>query len=53
VISLLKKRPLEPVDLDFAVSEEHIPSNILRKDIGVGDRRHLINLSSGDRTFDS
>jgi hypothetical protein len=46
VISSLKKCPLEPVDLDFAVSEEHIPSDILRKDIGV-------NLSSGDRTFDS
>ena len=37
-----KKRPAEPVDLDFDLSEDHLPAGFLKSDIKVDDRRHLV-----------
>ncbi|XP_068229184.1 uncharacterized protein [Palaemon carinicauda] len=35
-------RPREPQDLDFEISDAHIPEHFLQRDITVGERRHLI-----------
>ncbi|XP_064100445.1 uncharacterized protein LOC135211171 [Macrobrachium nipponense] len=35
-------RPREPQDLDFEISDAHIPETFLQRDITVGERRHLI-----------
>ena len=35
-------RPDDPKDLDFAIDEDHIPSDFLRADVRVKDRRHLV-----------
>lgn len=37
-----KCRPAEPVDILFEIAEYHIPDDFLRRDIKVGDRRHVI-----------
>ena len=37
-----KKRPAEPSDLDFQISEDHIPADFLQSDVTVHGRRHLI-----------
>lgn len=35
-------RPDEPLDLNFDLNEDHIPSEFLKYDVRVGERRHLI-----------
>ncbi|KAG0719438.1 hypothetical protein GWK47_050452 [Chionoecetes opilio] len=35
-------RPRHPDGLHFDVNEDHIPDSFLRKDVRIGDRRHLI-----------
>ena len=45
-----KDRAPEPATLDFELSLQHIPSNFLREDIKVEDRRHL--LFSTDRQLE-
>ena len=37
-----KLRPEDPRDLDFEVSEHHIPDDFFQSDIKVGERRHLV-----------
>jgi hypothetical protein len=37
-----KLRPKDPVDLDFALNDEHIPDNFLRKDIALDNARHVM-----------
>ena len=37
-----RERPADPVGLDFEIDSRHIPDNFLRKDITVGQQRHLV-----------
>lgn len=37
-----RARPDEPRDLDFDLDMDHVPPNFFRKDVKVGERRHLI-----------
>lgn len=37
-----RMRPAEPTDLEFEISEEHIPADFLKSDVKVDERRHLI-----------
>ena len=35
-------RPRNPDDLQFLISNENIPDDILRGDVSVGERRHIL-----------
>ena len=37
-----KKRPAESTDLDFDINEDHIPEDIIKADVKVGGKRHLV-----------
>lgn len=37
-----KSRPVEPSDLEFELSPQHMPSNFLKADVKVGHRPHLV-----------
>lgn len=37
-----RMRPAEPTDLEFEISEDHIPADFLKSDVKVDERRHLI-----------
>ena len=37
-----KKRPAEPLDLDFEINGDHLPAGFLQSDLKVDGRRHLV-----------
>ena len=37
-----KKRPAEPLDLDFEINGDHLPAGFLQSDLKVNRRRHLV-----------
>jgi hypothetical protein len=41
-VSGKKKRPAEPLDLDFEINKDHLPTGFLQSDLKVDGRRHLV-----------